>query len=184
MYTDAYILNLKDGVYHRIGQDGGALSGGQRQRLALARIFLTDRPIMILDEPTSGLDPIMQQIFYELLLEEKKKGTTILYSTHILSEISKACDRVGIIREGTLLKVESINELKDKNLLYITVESSDVKKIKKDLKIKDVEINGDVMKFKNSGSVDELIKGLSKYSISKLLIEEATLEDIFLHYYK
>ena len=83
-----------------ISEGGNNLSGGQRQRIAIARAILKNSKILILDEPTSGLDPIMQNIFYELLLEEKKKGTTILYSTHILSEVSKICDRIGIIKDG------------------------------------------------------------------------------------
>lgn len=160
------------------------LSLGNRKKLGIVLALMHEPKLLILDEPTSGLDPIMQQTFYNLLLEEKKKGTTILYSTHILSEISKICDRVGIIRHGTLLKVGSVNELKGKNLLYITIESDDVKKIVKDLKLEDVEIDDKVIKFKNSGSSDELIKKLSKYTIEKILIEEATLEDILIHYYK
>ena len=160
------------------------LSLGNSKKLGIVLSLMHEPKLLILDEPTSGLDPIMQQVFYDILLEEKKKGTTVLYSTHILSEISKVCDRVGIIREGSLLKIEEISELKNKNLLYITIESEDIKKIIKDLKLKEVDINNSVIKFKSSGSVDEIIKKISKYTIKRLLVEEATLEDIFLHYYK
>ena len=140
--------------------------------------------ILILDEPTSGLDPIMQQIFYELLKEEQQKGTTILYSTHILSEISKICTRVGIIRDGKLLKIETIESLQNKNLTIVTLTSEEIDKIIKELKV-DIELKeNNTIKFKNNLEVDKLIKILGKYNIDKLLIEEATLEDIFLHYYK
>jgi ABC-type multidrug transport system fused ATPase/permease subunit len=96
------ISNLKDGLYHRIGQDGRALSGGQRQRLALARIFLTDRPIMILDEPTTGLDQVLSFKIMKTL-KEKAKDKTVLLVTHNPTEIALA-DRVIIIKNG---KIES-----------------------------------------------------------------------------
>jgi ATP-binding cassette subfamily B protein len=94
------ILNLKDGVYHRIGQDGSALSGGQRQRLALARIFLTDRPIMILDEPTTGLDQVLSFKVMKTL-KEKAKNKTVLLVTHNPTEIALA-DRVIVIKDGQI----------------------------------------------------------------------------------
>ena len=140
--------------------------------------------LLILDEPTSGLDPIMQQEFYKLLVEEKKKGTTIFYSTHILSEISKICDRVGIIKNGKLLKVEKIGELLNKNLDLVTVTSKEVKKLVEELNVEVVESNKNTVKFKNVLPANELIKTLAKYEIEDTLIEEASLEDIFLHYYE
>lgn len=160
------------------------LSLGNLKKVGIALAFMHEPKLLILDEPTSGLDPIMQQTFYELLIEEKEKGTTIFYSTHILSEISKICDRVGVIKEGKLLKIETIEEMKNKNLNIITIESNDVGKIIKDLEIVPSFNSGNCIKFKNNISTDLLIKTLSKYKIDKLLIEEATLEDVFLHYYK
>jgi len=84
------------------------LSLGNSKKLGIILSLMHSPKLLILDEPTSGLDPIMQETFSNLLKEEKEKGTTILYSTHILSEVSKICDRVGIIKEGNLLKIESI----------------------------------------------------------------------------
>ena len=140
--------------------------------------------ILILDEPTSGLDPIMQNVFYDLLKEERTKGNTIFYSTHILSEVSKICDRVGIIKDGNLIKVEKIEELSKKNLTFVTVTSEQVKEIAKDLKVNIISEDGNTIKFGNNLPHDELIKKLSKYKIDRILIEEATLEDMFIHYYK
>lgn len=160
------------------------LSLGNLKKLGIVLAFMHEPKLLILDEPTSGLDPIMQQIFYELLKEEREKGTTIFYSTHILSEISKICDRVGIIKDGSLLTVETIEEMQKKNLNLVTIESNEVAKIIKELKL-DVKINDEkTIRFKNQLSFDKLIKTLAKYKIDKLLIEEVTLEDIFLHYYK
>lgn len=160
------------------------LSLGNTKKVGIVLAFMHNPKILILDEPTSGLDPIMQQIFYELLKEEQQKGTTILYSTHILSEISKICTRVGIIKDGKLLKIETIESLQNKNLTIVTLTSEEIDKIIKELKV-DIELKeNNTIKFKNNLEVDKLIKILGKYNIDKLLIEEATLEDIFLHYYK
>lgn len=160
------------------------LSLGNQKKLGIVLAFMHEPKLLILDEPTSGLDPIMQQVFYDLLQEEKEKGTTIFYSTHILSEISKICDRVGIIKEGKLLKVESIKELQSKNLTNVTIISSEIEKIIKELKVEVETKDEKTIKFKNTLDSNDLIKILSKYEIEKLLIEEPTLEDIFLHYYK
>lgn len=160
------------------------LSLGNQKKLGIVLAFMHEPKLLILDEPTSGLDPIMQQVFYDLLIEEKEKGTTIFYSTHILSEISKICDRVGIIKEGKLLKVESIKELQSKNLNIVTIKSNDIEDIIKKIKIDVEKLDEITIKFKNTLSSDELIKLLSNYKIENILIEEPTLEDIFLHYYK
>jgi len=160
------------------------LSLGNLKKLGIVLSLMHEPKLLILDEPISGLDPIMQQTFYELLKEEKRKGTTIFYSTHILSEISKICDRVGIIKEGKLLKIETIEELKNKNLTYVTLESSEIDKIIENLKIEIISKDNNIIKFKNNLSPNTLIKELSNYQIDKILIEEATLEDIFMHYYK
>lgn len=159
------------------------LSFGNLKKLGIVLAFLHEPKILILDEPTSGLDPIMQQEFYKLLLEEKKKNTTIIYSTHILSEVSKICDRVGIIREGKLIKVENIEELCNKNMGYVTIMSNDIDKIIKDFVINPDIIDKQTIKFLNNFEYNDLIKKLSKYNISKLLIEDMNLEDVLLHYY-
>ncbi len=160
------------------------LSLGNLKKLGIILALAHEPKILILDEPTSGLDPIMQNVFYDLLKEEKAKGNTIFYSTHILNEVSKICDRVGIIRNGELIKVEKIEELSKKSLTFVTITSEQSKEIVKDLKINTVSEDGNTIKFGNNLSHDELIKKLSKYKIDRILIEEATLEDMFLHYYK
>ena len=160
------------------------LSLGNSKKLGIVLAFMHEPKLLVLDEPTSGLDPIMQQVFYQLLQEEKEKGTTIFYSTHILSEVSKICDRVGFIKDGKLLKVETTNEIRNKNLTFVTLESHEVDAIIKKLKLEVLERRENMIRFQNFLSADELVKSLSKYQIDKILIEEATLEDMFLHYYK
>ncbi len=159
------------------------LSLGNLKKVGIILALMHQPELLILDEPTSGLDPIMQNVFYDLLLEEKKRGTTIFYSTHILSEVSKICDRVGIIRKGKLIKVEDVDSLSDKSLTFVTVKSDQAEEIAADLGLKIISKEDKVVKFANNISDDELIKKIAKYRIDKILIEEATLEDMFLHYY-
>ena len=160
------------------------LSLGNTKKLGIVLAFMHNPKILILDEPTSGLDPIIQQEFYKLLEEEKEKNTTIFYSTHILSEVSKICDRVGIIKDGKLLKVEEIENLKNKNLTKVTIISNDIDEIIKDLKIDKELQESKKITFNNEIEINILLEKLSKYNITKLLIEEPTLEDLFLHYYE
>ena len=159
------------------------LSLGNLKKLGIVLSLMHNPKILILDEPTSGLDPIMQKVFFNLLKEEKKKGTTILYSTHILSEISKICDRVGIIKDGNLIKIEKIEEILDKNLTFIKITSNEKESIIKKLKIKEYLLEDNTIKFYNNLTHDDLIKKISKFKIDKIIIEEASLEDLFLHYY-
>ena len=159
------------------------LSLGNLKKLGIVLSLMHNPKILILDEPTSGLDPIMQKVFFNILKEEKKKGTTILYSTHILSEISKICDRVGIIKDGNLIKIEKIEEILDKNLTFIKITSNEIESIIKKLKIKEYLLEDNTIKFYNNLTHEDLIKKISKFKIDKIIIEEASLEDLFLHYY-
>lgn len=160
------------------------LSLGNQKKVGIVLALMHEPEILILDEATSGLDPIMQNIFYELILEEKKKGTTILYSSHILSEVSKICDTIGFIKEGKIIKEDTVENIKKDSFTYLTIESSDIDKIKKELKLKVIEEHKNEAKFINNLKPDELLNKLSKYKIDRLLIEEVTLEDLFINYYK
>ncbi len=160
------------------------LSLGNLKKLGIILAIMHEPKILILDEPTSGLDPIMQNVFYDLLKEEKAKGNTIFYSTHILSEVSKICDRVGIIKNGSLIKIENMEELSKKHLKFVTITSTDINEIEEELDANIVFREENTIRFGNNLSDDELIKILAKFKIDKILIEEATLEDMFLHYYK
>lgn len=160
------------------------LSLGNLKKVGIVLAFMHDPKILILDEATSGLDPVMQNVFYDLLKEERAKGNTVFYSTHILNEVAKICDRVGIIRDGQLIKIGKVEDLSKKGLTFITITSDQVEDIVKDLKINTILENKNTIKFGSSLLPDKLIKKLSKYKIDKILIEEATLEDMFVHYYE
>ena len=160
------------------------LSLGNMKKVGIILALMHSPKLLILDEATSGLDPVMQEEFYKLIKEEKEKGTTIFYSTHILNEVSKICDRVGIIRNGHLLKIETMEDLKEKELTFVTIVSNEIEKIEKELNMIPIEKAKDMIKIKNTLEINKLIKILGKHKIEKLFIEQATIEDIFLHYYK
>ena len=160
------------------------LSLGNKKKVGIVLALMHEPEILILDEPTSGLDPIMQNVFHNILKEEKEKGTTILYSSHVLSEVSSICDHIGFIKDGKIIKEDLIENIKKDNYTYLIIKSNNIDKIKKDLNLKVVkELNGEVT-FINNIDSNTLINKLSKYNIERLLIEEITLEDLFLNYYK
>ena len=160
------------------------LSLGNLKKVGIVLALMHEPEILILDEPTSGLDPIMQGVFHDILLKEKEKGTTILYSSHVLSEVSNLCDKVGFIKDGKIIKEDMMVNIKQDNYTYLTIASKEIEKIKKELKLKVVSEEDDEVKFINNIDVNELIKKLGKFKIDKLLIEEISLEDLFINYYK
>lgn len=159
------------------------LSLGNLKKVGIVLAFMHEPKLLILDEPTSGLDPVMQQRFYELIHEEKKRGTTIFYSTHILSEISKVCDRVGLVKNGKLLKVETMEEMQKKRFTFVKISSPEREKIIEAFHLKTYQEEDGMLKFKNQFPIDQLLQILSQYHIDQLLIEEATLEEMLLEAY-
>ena len=160
------------------------LSLGNLKKVGIVLSLMHGPELLILDEATSGLDPIMQNVFHNILLKEKEKGTTILYSSHVLSEVSNICDKIGFIKNGKIIKEDLVTNIKQDNYTYLTIFSKDIGKIKKDLSLEIKEENNDYIKFINNMDTNNLISKLSKYDIDKLLIEEISLEDLFVDYYK
>ena len=160
------------------------LSLGNLKKVGIVLALMHGPEILILDEPTSGLDPIMQNVFHNILLDEKAKGTTILYSSHILSEVSSICDKIGFIKDGKIIKEDLIENIKKDNYTYLTITSKDIEKIKLELNLKIKEEMKDSIKFINNMDINVLLEKLTKYKIDKLLIEEISLEDLFRNYYK
>ena len=160
------------------------LSLGNLKKIGIVLAFLHNPEIILLDEPTSGLDPIMQNNFHKLILKEKEKGTTILYSSHILSEISNICDKVGFIKDGKIIKEDNMENIIKGNYTYLKIASKEISKIKKDLKLQIISETETEIVFLNNIEANKIISILGKYNIEKLIIEEIPLEDLFLNYYK
>jgi len=162
------------------------LSFGNKKKVGIVQGLLHEPKLIILDEPTSGLDPLMQQKFFELLKEENKKGVTILFSSHILSEVQKMCDRVAIIKEGRIVTVEKISTLKENNFKRFKLETtSTVNKEFFDTDgINKYEVEGNIISFLFKGKINTIMKKLSQIEITNIWIEEPDLEEIFMHYYE
>ena len=160
------------------------LSLGNLKKVGIILALMHNPKLLILDEPSSGLDPIMQQTFYELLLQEKAKCTTNIYSTHILSEVSKICDRVGIIKDSHLVKIEDVDSLNNNRLTFIKITSEDNEKIKEALNLETYELGKNTIRFKYDKDVNSLLSVLTNFNIDRMLIEEPTIEEIFMHYYR
>ena len=160
------------------------LSLGNLKKVGIVLSMMHEPEILILDEPTSGLDPIMQNTFHNILLKEKEKGTTILYSSHVLNEVSSICDKVGFIKDGIIIKEDLMENIKKDNYTYLVIASENIDKIKKELNLKIVKEENKEVTFINNMDFNTLINKLSKYNINKLLIQEISLEDLFINYYK
>ena len=163
-----------------------SLSHGNRQKLGLIQAFMHQPPLLILDEPTQGLDPIVQQTFHGLVWEARQAGQTVFLSSHVLPEVERVCDRVGIIREGRLIAVEDVGALKthavrEVELHFAAPVPTDAFA---DLPgVRDLEIHGDVVRCKVSGSMDALIKAAARLEVIDIESHEPSLEDIFLTFY-
>lgn len=159
------------------------MSLGNRKKVGIIQGLLHQPKLIILDEPTSGLDPLMQQTFFDIIKEEQKRGATVLFSSHILSEVQKICNRVAIIKEGKILKVQRIDEINNDSYKMINVKTSD------DIENFEIEgstnlsINDNTLSFIYKGDYNILLKKLSKYKINNIEITEPSLEEIFMHYY-
>ncbi len=160
------------------------LSLGNLKKVGIVLALMHDPDILIMDEPTSGLDPLMQEEFYKIIKEEKEKGKTIFYSSHILNEVKKICDRVAIIKNGKIVKVDAIESFNTSNLVKVEIESKSIEDIKNELKLEEfTKSQNDEIHFVYN-DVNKLIQTLAKYEIRKFLISELDIEEIFMHYYK
>jgi len=162
-----------------------SLSFGNKKKVAIVQALQHQPRLLILDEPTGGLDPLMQNKFFEVLHGEKSRGTTIFFSSHVLSEVEKMCDRVAIIKEGKILKIESIEKLhaskyKKLKLEYAAGEKTGELGLSG---VTNLSINGKFTEFLYSGDINDVISNLAQRKLENLWIEELSLEEIFMHYY-
>jgi len=174
-------------------------SSGNKQMLALVLAFMHDPDLVIMDEPTSGLDPLKQEALLEFVRAEQRRGTTFFFSSHILSEVRKVCDRVGIIREGQLVELEDVESLLDRSGKQVRVRLGET------VSAADIDLEGahDVavteggggggeagssetatsVTFTYTGAYEPLLRTLLEYEVLDLSIEEAPLEDVFMRFY-
>ena len=160
-------------------------STGNEQMLGIVQAFMHDPELVIMDEPTSGLDPLKQERFNAFISDERDRGTTIFFSSHVLSEVRRICDRVGILRDGTLVGLETIESLLNQGGKRVQIRTPDT--IEPQLAALDgvfsVTTFGDTLQFTYTGNYNDLISELQQHEIVDIDISEPPLEDIFMHYY-
>lgn len=142
------------------------LSLGNRKKVSIVCAMQHKPRLLVLDEPTSGLDPLMQERFFELILESNRQGTTCFLSSHVLSEIKRYCKNAAIIKKGVLIRQDSVENLTSSNMRRVKVRLADEEK-----------------EFVYTGEMKKLIHDLNKMDVRDVLIEEPSLDEVFLQYY-
>ena len=161
------------------------LSFGNKKKVGIVQGLLHEPKLIILDEPTSGLDPLMQQKFFELIEQENKKGATVFFSSHILSEVQRLCSRVAFIKDGKLIKLQKISDLQENSYKKIKIE------VKTNMNmdtfhmdgVSKLESKGNHIEFIFKGNINSLLRKIAQIDLTNISIDEPDLEEIFLHYY-
>ena len=182
-YIDELVERLQADLSKKIKE----YSTGNRQKIGLIQAFMHRPELLILDEPNAGLDPLMEQEFLKLLAEAREAGGTVFLSTHTLSEVERIADRVGIIRNGRLIVVERIDELKRKAIRRLDFEFA--RPVASDAfagvdGVRDVTVDGVHVHVSYEGPVTELLRAATEYEVLNLTSRESDLEEIFLGYYR
>lgn len=182
---------LKDQLIKRLDFDPTrrikGYSKGNKQKLAIILALMHEPKLLILDEPTSGLDPLMQQEIYGVLKEFKRKGRTIFLSSHFLPEVDKVCDRVGIVKDGNLVSIETIEGLRNKTVRHLDVyfaEEINPQEFQVLSEVISVNKLNDYWRISVQGEIDNLVKKISQYKIKDLIFNQASLENFFMDFYK
>jgi ABC-2 type transport system ATP-binding protein len=185
----AYLKKLVDRLELDPSRKFRQYSTGNKRKVVLIQAFMHRPRLLILDEPTNGLDPLNQQEFDAMVREARDEGNTVLVSSHVLSEVEKICTRVGIIREGRIVRIGEVAELKDIKRYEITITFADTVPIESFAKLAGVAgveklNNGHAIRLAMQGAADAVIKAAAQYQVVSLTSYEPSLEDVFLRYYE
>lgn len=161
-------------------------SKGNKQKIAIVAALMHDPDLLILDEPTSGLDPVMQREFYNIVKEFKERGKAVFLSSHIMSEIEKNCQRIGIIQKGNLLTIENVETLSQKKVRYadIIFRTQIPQEIFNLDNVKLLEQHNHSLRLSVKGDINLLLKVLAKYEIEEMSLTPSSIEDTFFEYYE
>lgn len=161
------------------------MSLGNKKKVGIVQGLLHSPKLIILDEPTSGLDPLMQKTFFDLIRKENQKGAAVLFSSHILGEVQKICDRVAIIKEGRIIQTQKISELQQNSYkkVMVTLNNSEKMKDFQLLGATKIEMQENTISFIYRGDCNLLLEEIGKFKLQNVDISEPSLEEIFMHYY-
>lgn len=198
--TLTYFANLRGGVdwsvvdelAERLGADlskkVGDLSSGNRQKVGVIQAFMNEPEVLIMDEPSSGLDPLVQREFQKMMREVASEGRTVFLSSHTLSEVQRVADRVGIIRQGHLIAVEGVADLRSKAIRTVNLyfdEPVDGAVFKPLPGVRDVKVDNHHVMVSFDGQMETLLKVVTeRFHVLDITTQEADLEEIFLTYYE
>jgi ABC-2 type transport system ATP-binding protein len=161
------------------------LSYGNKKKVGIVQGLLHSPKLLFLDEPTAGLDPLMQRKFFDLIRKENARGVTVFFSSHILGEVQRLCNRVGIIREGKIVEISDIRTLQKNNYKKVRVTAEGLKPA--DVKmsgVTNVQTDNGTVSFFFKGDINAVVKKIGGMKLGDVTIEEPTLEEIFMHYYE
>ena len=161
------------------------LSYGNKKKVGIVQGLLHSPKLLFLDEPTAGLDPLMQRKFFDLIRQENARGVTVFFSSHILGEVQRLCNRVGIIREGKIVEISDIRTLQQNNYKKVNVTAEGLSPATFDLPgVTNLQVEDSTIHFFFKGDINTVLQMISSVQVTDLTIEEPTLEEIFMHYYE
>ena len=161
------------------------LSYGNKKKVGIVQGLLHSPKLIVLDEPTAGLDPLMQQNFFNLIREENQRGATVFFSSHILGEVQRLCSRVAIIKEGKIINIQDIKSLQKDNYKKVRVAGGTLDENAFSFDgVSNLQREDGVLSFFYRGDINQVTKAIAGMQLADVVIEEPTLEEIFIHYYE
>jgi ABC-2 type transport system ATP-binding protein len=182
----AYVRDLAGRLDCDLGARIRSLSHGNRRKVALIQAFMHRPDLLVLDEPTQGLDPLVQREFHHLVTQVRDRGCTVFLSSHVMPEVERLCDRVGIIREGRLIAVEDIGDLKARSIRTLDVHFAhpvDPLHFAGLPGVKEATQHGDAVRITVAGPLDAVVKAVATFPVVELTSHEPSLEEVFLTFY-
>jgi beta-exotoxin I transport system ATP-binding protein len=179
------IKELSDIMELELNRRISDLSYGNKKKVGIVQGLLHSPKLLFLDEPTAGLDPLMQRKFFDLIRAENARGVTVFFSSHILGEVQRLCNRVGIIREGKIVEISDIRTLQKNNYKKVKVTAGKLSAATFKLPgVTNIQAEDGALNFFFKGDINTLLKKISDLKVTDVTIEEPTLEEIFMHYYE
>ncbi len=182
-----FVLGLAERIGLDLEKPAGSLSRGNRQKLGLLLALIGRPPLLLLDEPTSGLDPIVQHTVWNILREEAKRGVTVFFSSHVLSEVDQVCERVGILRAGQLVAVEPVSGLKARQFRHVEVSFAGETPPPAAFMlpgVRELRRERSTAEFEVAGEIDGLLKALAPFQVLDLRTQQPSLDEILLGFYE